>query len=218
MCGRFTLTSDIKELREHFSAINTITFDSSYNISPSREIPVVRQANGNNEIHLCQWGLVPYWSKAGSHYKTINARSETLADKASFREAYKKRRCLIPATGFYEWKPYSGGKQAYYFQLKNKLLFAFAGIWDLWQGKDESIESCAIITTRANTTVAPVHDRMPVILERESYSEWLKTGEVNLLVPFPGEMECHPVSHAVNNPRNDGRELIKPVESAVRFT
>ena len=211
MCGRFTLTTEIKELREHFAAVNNIDYLSGYNISPSREIPVIRLENEQNELALCQWGLIPHWSKQ-SGYKAINARAETLKEKPFFRDAFRKRRCLIPANGFYEWKKNNGDKQAWYFFLKDKPLFAFAGLWEFRQGQEGRVESCAIITTSANTTVQPVHDRMPVILGQENYTDWLKTGAENLLAPFPGEMACYPVGKGVNNPRNDGKELIEPIK------
>jgi len=210
MCGRFTLTSEIKELREHFSAVNNIEFQRSYNIAPSREIPVIKQENGDPHLSLCQWGLIPHWAKQ-SNYKAINARAETLKDKPYFREAFRKRRCLIPANGFYEWKKVNGEKQAYYFHLKNSPLFAFAGLWEYW-GKEQRIESCAIITTAANSVMQPVHERMPVILTRENYADWLETGTESLLIPFPGDMRCHIVGKAVNNPRNDNKELVEPID------
>ena len=210
MCGRFTLTSEIQQLREHFSASNTVNFHTSYNISPSSNIPIVRLDNGVYQLSLCHWGLVPHWSKQENKYKAINARAETLAEKPFFRDAFKQRRCLIPASGFYEWKRINGGKQAYYFHLQNKPLFAFAGLWEFWQGREKSLESCAIITTSANATVEPIHDRMPVILAPENYSEWLNNGTAGLLQPFTGEMVSHPVGGAVNNPRNDSSELIAP--------
>ena len=210
MCGRFTLTTEIQELREHFSAGNTVEFHSSYNISPASNIPIVRLDNGDFHLSLCHWGLVPHWAKAGNNYKAINARAETLAEKPYFRDAFKQRRCLIPATGFYEWKKINGVKQAYYFHVQNEPLFAFAGLWEFRRDREHNPDSCTIITTSANTTVQPVHDRMPVILGPENYTEWLQTGTAGLLTPYSGAMECHPVGAAVNNPRNDSRELIEP--------
>lgn len=209
MCGRFTLTSEIKEIRDYFAATNQVDFSASYNISPGRDIPIVRREDGSNELALCRWGLVPHWSKSDSKYQAINARAETLADKPFFRDPFKKRRCLIPANGFYEWQKKNGAKQAYYFHLQNAPLFAFAGLWDHWQGGQDELESCAIITTAANDVMRPVHDRMPVILTPESYVKWLEKGAANLLLPFAGELECNPVGQAVNNPQNDGAELIK---------
>lgn len=211
MCGRFTLTTEIQQLRDHFSAGNTVKFHPSFNISPASNIPIVRQEDGDCRLSLCHWGLIPNWSKPENKYKAINARAETLAEKPFFRDAFKQRRCLIPATGFYEWKKINGGKQAYYFYLKNNKLFAFAGLWESWRGPDQTIESCAIVTTAANITVQPVHDRMPVILEPQNYAEWLQNGTPELLHPFTGAIECHAVGSAVNNPRNDQKSLIDPV-------
>jgi putative SOS response-associated peptidase YedK len=210
MCGRFTLTSEIKELQDHFKARGPVKYHPSYNISPSHEIPVVRGGNSGREIVTCRWGLVPHWSKPDSTYKAINARAETLAKKPYFRDAYRKRRCLIPANGFYEWKQENHYKQPCYFRLKDENLMGFAGLWEYWEGMDNRFESCTIITTTANAIMKPVHDRMPVIISPKDYELWLGTGGESLLAPYPGTMYCHPVSTYVNNPKNDGKDLIEP--------
>lgn len=209
MCGRFTLTSDIKEMQQRFGASAKFDHHTSYNIAPSRDIPVVRESASGREIVPCRWGLVPHWSRPGSSYKAINARAETLAHKPFFRDAYRKRRCLIPANGFYEWKRENRLKQPYYFHLHDALI-AFAGLWEYWEGKDERLETCTIITTAANVIMQPVHDRMPVIISQDNYQDWLENGGEALLVPYGGEMSCHPVGTYVNNPKNDGKDLIEP--------
>ena len=211
MCGRFTLTSELKEIQEHFNAHNPVAYGASYNIPPSREIPAVRPSQTGRELFLCRWGLIPHWSKPENKYQAINARAETLASKPYFRDAYKKRRCLIPANGYYEWKKELQAKQAYYIHLPDNPLFAFAGLWENWQHQDRHIESCAIITTAANTRTQTIHDRMPVILDRRDYDEWLESGAEKLLIPYPGEMACYPVGKYVNNPRNDGADLLRPL-------
>lgn len=212
MCGRFTLTSEIKELQEHFAAGGQFSHHPSYNIAPSREVPTVRSAESGREIIPCHWGLIPHWSKSGSPFKAINARAETLATKPFFRDAFRKRRCLIPANGFFEWKKQNRHKQPYYFQLEDNKLMGFAGLWEYWEGEQKRIESCTIITTKANDVMKQVHDRMPVILDQNNYEEWLGTGDESLLVPYTGKMTCHPVATYVNNPKNEGRDLIEEVK------
>lgn len=211
MCGRFTLTSEIKELQDHFKSGGPVKFDTSYNVFPSRDIPVVREGNSGREIVPCRWGLLPHWSKPDSTYKAINARAETLTKKPFFRDAYRKRRCLIPANGFYEWKKMDRYKQPFYFRLRDQELMGFAGLWEYWEDPDNRFESCAIITTTANEIMKPVHDRMPVIITPNDYERWLDTGKESLLAPYPGEMSCHPVGTYVNNPKNDGKDLIEPL-------
>ena len=213
MCGRFTLTSEITELQDHFKAGGPVKFHSSYNVSPSHEIPVIRAGGSGREIVACRWGLVPHWSKPDSSYKAINARAETLAKKPLFRDAYRKRRCLIPVNGFYEWKKENRHKQPHYFRLSDDNLMGFAGLWEYWEGPHNRFESCTIITTTANEIMQPVHDRMPVIIAPDNYQEWLTTGNDSLLAPFAGKMTCYAVATYVNNPRNDGKDLIEPVHA-----
>ena len=212
MCGRFTLTSEIKELQDHFKARGPVKYHASYNIAPSLDIPVVREGNTGREIVPCHWGLVPHWSRPGSTYKAINARAETLAKKPFFRDAYRKRRCLIPANGFYEWKQENQHKQPYYFRLADADLMGFAGLWEYWEGQDDHFESCTIITTAANEIMQQVHDRMPVIITPEDYEAWLEKGTESLLKPYTCNMICHPVAMHVNNPKNDGKDLIEPIQ------
>ncbi len=224
MCGRFTLTTDPKKVSEAFNGIEVPSeIPPRYNIAPSQPIAVV--ANNNPQrLEFFRWGLIPSWAKDPKiGNRMINARAETLAEKPSFKTAYKRRRCLIPADGFYEWRrsPVGKTKIPMYIKLHNDELFAFAGLWELWQGPDGSdILSCTIITTSPNELVAEIHNRMPVILPPESYGPWLDPAEQRpeeldaLLKPFPAaQMMAHRVSTTVNNPRNDSPECITPVDS-----
>jgi putative SOS response-associated peptidase YedK len=184
-----------------------------YNIAPSQEILAVRDTDGDRELSFLAWGLIPSWSKEPKG--NINARAETLLEKPSFREAFKHRRCLIPADGFYEWKKEANGKQPYYFQLKDGGLFAFAGIWEEWRQGESEATTCAIITTQPNELLSPVHNRMPAILHERNYDEWLHgsaSEAQSLLVPYPvTEMQGYPVGRKVNAPVADSAELIKPM-------
>ena len=181
-----------------------------YNIAPHSQVLIVR-ANG---AALVRWGLIPRWIKEPSKtLKLHNARAETVALKPSFRDAYRKRRCLVPANGFFEWKAESGRKQPYYIYPPGKDLFAFAGLWEVWSGPQGQVESCTIITTDANARMRMVEDRMPAILAPEDYSSWLAGAErgQELLRPCPdSEIEIRKVSRAVNDARMDSAELIEP--------
>ncbi len=222
MCGRFVQKAKPEEIEKEFKIgkLNPKIFEPRYNIAPSRMIPAVLEKGGERIIEQLKWGLIPSWSKDDSFAaKLINARSETLAEKPSFKNAFKKQRCIIPASGFYEWdKKSKGAKQPYYFFLKDKEVFGFAGLWEEWTDKEsgEITQTCAIITTEANEVLEPIHDRMPVILKEENYSEWLDEREKDtnhlekFLVPFPAEkMDSYPVSRDVNSPGNNSAELIK---------
>ena len=221
MCGRFSSSSKPEQMKKEFKVAveDPAIFKPRYNIAPSQMIPVVLDRTGERIVAQLKWGLVPSWAKdalIGS--RMINARAETLMEKPSFREAYKSRRCIIPASGFYEWqRAEKGAKQPFYFYLTNKEVFGFAGLWEEWLDKKsgESLETCTIITTEANDVLKPVHDRMPVILKAADYDEWLDTKEANtdklqkLLAPYPpDEMSSHAVSRAVNSPTLDSPELI----------
>jgi putative SOS response-associated peptidase YedK len=187
-------------------------------------IDVVFAPESERILSQLKWGLVPSWSKEAPTSKgLINARAETITEKPSFREAFKSRRCIIPASGFYEWqKKETGAKQPFYFYLKEKDVFGFAGLWEEWLDKQtgELLETCTIVTTQANEVLKPVHDRMPVILKPESYDEWLdaKVKDTDslqkLLVPYSAkEMGLHAVGKSVNVPESDSAELIKPLNS-----
>ena len=223
MCGRFTLTTDPEQLQLTFPWVSNLQgIAPRYNIAPTQPVAVIPN-DGKDKLDFFTWGLVPSWAKdpqIGS--RMINARGETLAEKPSFRNAYRRRRCLILADGFYEWQkqPGSSAKTPVYIKLLDGSLFAFAGLWEIWQSPDGSeIRSCAIITTEPNELVKPIHDRMPVILSPQSYSAWLASAERNpeeiqpLLRPYPANlMTAFPVSRQVNSPANDSPDLIKPVK------
>jgi len=223
MCGRFTLTADPADLQEAFYWVNfgNASITPRYNIAPTQGVAVVPN-NGQNTLDFFTWGLVPSWAKDPSiGSRMINARSETLAEKPSFRTAYKRRRCLILADGFYEWtqNPGEKAKTPMLIRMKDGKPFAFAGLWEDWQSPDGSqILSTTIITTQPNRLLAPIHNRMPVILPAEAYPDWLAIGEVPasrldpLLQPYdPDLMEAFPVSRMVNSPKNDQPECIRPV-------
>jgi len=223
MCGRFTLTIDPEALQEAFPwAVIPNDWSPRYNIAPSQPVAVIPNS-GDNTLTLYKWGLIPSWSKDPSiGDRMINARSESLAEKPSFRNAFRRRRCLILADGFYEWKQNPGmkSKQPMYIRLKDNRPFAFAGLWELWSAPDGSeVRSCTIITTQPNALLEPIHNRMPVILAPEGYQLWLspedkQPAQLNgLLVPYPAdEMIAYPVSKMVNRTEYDAPELITPVD------
>jgi putative SOS response-associated peptidase YedK len=213
MCGRFRLSKTDKEVMKQFGVEIDPDYSPRYNISPSQQVRVMQHDEaGLMQMRIQRWGLIPGWAKdIKIGYKMINARSETILEKPSFRTAFKKRRCLIPADGFYEWKKDGTSKQPFHFGMKDDSIFAFAGIWELWKSPEGAlVESCAILTTTRNELVADVHDRMPVILSAAQYELWL-TAEAervaqlqDLLVPYPAnEMKRYPVGSAVNSPKLD---------------
>lgn len=230
MCGRFTLTVDPDELREALPGfVIPSGMTPRYNIAPSQPIAVIAN-NGKNQVDYFVWGLIPSWSKDPQiGNRLINARAETLTEKPSFRNAFKRRRCLILADGFYEWQAREEhgkvSKTPMYIRLKNGAPFAFAGLWEQWHSPDGSeILSCAIITTEPNEYMKAIHNRMPVILPRQSYAQWLETdtqdssGLQGLLTAYPSEqMVAFPVSRIVNDPATDSPECIRPQdESAIQ--
>lgn len=226
MCGRFSNNASPDWYQREFKIgkLNPAVFQPRYNIAPAQMIDVVREDEAERVVSQLKWGLVPAWAKeAEIGHRMINARAETITEKPSFREAFKKRRCIVPATGFYEWKKKgAGAKQPFYFYLRDKEPFGFAGLWEEWVDKQtgELLETCTIITTEANEVLKPVHDRMPVIVKPEDYDLWLdpqetKTDAVEkLLAPFRADkMTSHPVSTNVNYPDADSPDLIKPINS-----
>jgi putative SOS response-associated peptidase YedK len=226
MCGRFTNNAKPEQIKKEFKTDfnNSFLVEPKYNIAPSQSIDVVFEPEGERVITKLKWGLVPSWSKDATTAKgLINARAETLTEKPSFREAFKKRRCIIPTSGFYEWKrEEKGAKQPFYFYLNNRELFGFAGLWEEWLDKQtgELLETCTIITTAANAVLKPIHDRMPVILKTDDYDEWLnwQTKDIDklqsLLRPYPAaDISCHAVSRSVNTPDTNSPELILPLNS-----
>jgi putative SOS response-associated peptidase YedK len=216
MCGRFSLFSPAPVLAEAFDLAGLPELAPRYNIAPTQPVAAVRAGAAGRQLVRLRWGLVVPWAK-DTKVAPINARSETAADKPLFRAALRKRRCLVPASGFYEWLALAGGKrkQPYCFRPGDARPWAFAGLWERWQGPGGPVEGCAILTTEANELVRPVHDRMPVILPRQHWAAWLdptlqEAGElVPLLRPFPSDaIRAYPVGLAVNNPRNDGPECL----------
>ena len=221
MCGRFTLrTRDRIRLKGFRNS--DLPFEARYNIAPSQSVVAVGDFGSGLEIADLTWGLIPSWSAEAKAF--INARAETLADKPSFSDSFRTRRCLIPADGFFEWERAGRSKRPFYFQLNDESQFAFAGIWDQWTKGELSIASCAIITTAANDLVGALHDRMPAIIQPESYDLWLNANTdpvalKKMLSPFPAsKMKIHPVGSAVNNPENDNEELIERVDYEVGTT
>jgi putative SOS response-associated peptidase YedK len=231
MCGRFLNNVPADEIARLFGTRNAVpNYPARYNLAPTEPVLAVRYNAERRERSLdaLRWGLVPHWAKDLSiGAKLINARGESLAEKASFRDAFAKRRCLIPAAGFYEWQKSGGTKTPYAVLPRGAPLFAFAGLWENWRAPDsgEWVRSCTIVTTSANATLAPIHERMPVILEQDSWPQWL--GETpaspselsGLLKPLAAEhVRLFPVSTRVNSVRNDDAGLIEPVmaEGGVR--
>ena len=224
MCGRFTLQISPELLAEIFGLAKIPVCPARFNIAPTQQVPVIRQtADGTNHLDFLHWGLIPSWAKdklIGNHM--INARCETVAEKPAFRHAIRHRRCLIPSSGFFEWR--HEGKKAFplYIRLKNGSPMVFAGIWDHWKSPEgEKIESCSILTTTSNKLIEPLHERMPVILHPQEYDLWLDrdmTDPENLkpfYQPYPADlMEMWPVSPLMNSARNDSPDFIKPVFSA----
>lgn len=239
MCGRFTLWLQFGDLVKAFPGLSfpePVTPDANaftprYNIAPTQQVAVVPNTE-ERQVELFKWGLVPFWAKDSSiGNRMINARGETAAEKPAFRAAYRRRRCLILADGFYEWRKDPAGtehrgqgtKTPMYIHMVSGEPFAFAGLWEIWgpeagepsDNENSPLLTCTIITTRHNALVAPIHNRMPVILPREAYDRWLDPGEVasgeldDLLVPYPAEaMTAYPVSRYVNSPANDSPACI----------
>lgn len=221
MCGRYYL-ADARNMKERFNVKDVAEWlTSRYNIAPTQEVPAVIEDEGRRLVRF-KWGLKPYWARdraLGSGL--INARAETVDVKPSFKESFKRRRCLLPASGFFEWKKAGKKKVPFRIGLSNWELFAFAGLWSSWKTPEgETAATCAIITTPANALVARIHHRMPVILPREAEGLWLDphTPDTDLLKellkPYPeGQMAMHRVSTLVNSPGNDNPRLLEPVEN-----
>jgi|SRR5579859_6440369 len=219
MCGRFRLTSRDEEIAEYFDIVGDVEWSPRYNIAPAQQIAIIRQERngdqGQRTFRLMRWGLIPYWAKDPLGFKTINAMSETADIKPAFREAMKWRRCLIPADGFYEWQKIGRKeRQPYNIGMADDSIFAMAGLWDRWKDQDgKGIETCTILTTRANPLLAEVHDRMPVIIRKDDYDLWLDKGITDparvkeCLTSFDARlMKKYPVSTRVNNVENEGPE------------
>lgn len=222
MCGRYSQTQNAETIAQAFQLIALPEIQPRYNIAPTQPVSAIGISSGNRQHRLLHWGLIPSWAKdpaIGS--RMINARSETVSEKPSFRAAFKRRRCLIVADGFYEWQRQSNGqtKQPYYFYLKDHAPFGFAGLWEHWSGPDGSeIQSCTILTTAPNSLLEPVHNRMPVILDAVDHEAWLdpdysdREHLQSMLHPFESTaMEGYAIATVVNNPANDQPECLEPV-------
>ncbi len=226
MCGRYTLTSAPEAIRALFRYDEQPNFPARYNIAPTQPIPIVRLVDGKRQFALVRWGLLPSWVKDPKAFSLlINARGETAADKPAFRAAMKRRRCLIPANGFYEWKALGARKQPFYIHAQSGEPLAFAGLWETWTGPNgEEVDTAAIVTTDANATLSDIHNRMPVIVPPDAFDQWLGAGVLAsgadakhdlenaeaLIKPAPDDLlEAYPVSTQVNRVANDNPKLLE---------
>ena len=222
MCGRYLLTTPVDALSQLFRFMERPNLGPRYNIAPTQDVPIVRLTRDGErrELILVRWGLVPYWAddpKIGN--RLINARAETIERAPAFREAYRRRRCLVPADGFFEWRKQGKTRQPLLVRRQDRAPFAFAGLWERWRQPDGQIlRSCTIVTCPPNALVAPVHDRMPVILDEGDHDRWLdpEAGGAELLRPCPAEwLEAVEVSPRVNSPANDDPDCLAPPAPAV---
>lgn len=223
MCGRFTMRSSPQRVAEVFGLADLPLFEPRYNVAPTQQVPAVRVREDARELAFLRWGLIPSWAddpKIGN--RMINARSDTVAEKPSYRKAFAKRRCLIVADGFYEWRKTDGAKQPYFIRLRNDSPFGQAGLWERWTRGEETIESCTILTTEANAAMSGLHDRMPVILSPRDYDLWLDPAVheaerlAPLLRPYAGDdLIASPVSTRVNSPTHEGPQCLAPGGDAV---
>jgi putative SOS response-associated peptidase YedK len=223
MCGRYLITSAPESFRRLFGYREQPNFPPRYNVAPTQPVPIVRLAEDERQFALVRWGLIPAWVKDPRRFSLlINARCEAVTDKPAFRNAMRRRRCLFPADGFYEWKVEQGKRRPYCVRPKGGEPIAFAGLWESWTGPNgEEMETAAIVTTAANRELAHLHDRMPVILPPEAFDLWLDCRRVDaltaaaMLVPArPGLLEAYEISPAINHAANEGPELIAPVSAS----
>lgn len=223
MCARYSLIATAEELVEWFKLRKTLELVPRYNIAPTQAVAVVRQdpASGERTFALMHWGLIPHWAKDSSiAHRMINARSETAAEKPSFRNALRRRRCILPCSGYYEWKKLEKRKQPYWIHMKEAPLFALAGLWEIWDSPEGgTIESCTVLTQDANEATREIHDRMPVILLPEEYDAWLDPDQqdgptaLKRLSPLANDLlEATPVSSYVGNSRHEGPQCLDPPE------
>ena len=228
MCGRFTLRAPASLIAEQFGLFELPIVLPRFNIAPSQPVPAIRlrpvAPQPRRELVALQWGLVPSWAKDPSiGNRLINARSETVAEKPAYRTALARRRCLVPADGFYEWQKSGSRKQPYLIQLADQRPFAIAGLWEHWERPDHSVlETCTLLTTEANDLMWPIHDRMPVILPPDAYARWLdpalgSADVLPLLRPFPSEaLRAVPVSSYVNSPTHEDPRCAEPLDGGQR--
>jgi putative SOS response-associated peptidase YedK len=221
VCGRFAFYSPREAVARLFGVADPPDSEPRYNIAPTQFVATVREAGGPRAVAMLHWGLVPFWAKERAiGARMINARAETLGEKPSFRHAFQRRRCLVPADGYFEWQRAGAVKQPYFIAFEDGQPFGMAGLWERWRdpATDETLESCCIVTTSPSAAVAHVHDRMPVIVPPARYAEWLDAGNTvtarlaDLLVPseLPG-LAARPMSRRVNDARNQGAALVEPV-------
>ncbi|HSJ55309.1 MAG TPA: SOS response-associated peptidase [Anaerolineae bacterium] len=222
MCGRFTLTDPDADLAEQFNLPEVPDVQPRYNIAPTQPVAAVRlnTRNGQREMVMLRWGLIPSWAQDPEiGARMINARAETAAEKPAFRAAFRRRRCLVVADGFYEWQKQDGVKQPMYIHLRDHKPFGFAGLWEFWKDAEgKAIETCTLLTTEPNDLIRTFHNRMPVILPPEYYESWLNP-EIEdpdvlqpMLTAYPAEeMEAYPISRWVNNPDNEGPRCVEPL-------
>ena len=220
MCGRFTLQTPESQIRKafHLPIGEQLGLTPRYNISPSQDIPIIRNTDNGHELSMARWGLVPHWSKEPkTKYSTINARIETVAEKPTYRTPFRSKRCLIPADGFYEWKEISGHKIPHFIHIRKGGVFAFAGIWDRWEGDGKTLDSCSIIVMPANEVIKPIHERMPAIIAPAHYDLWLDTRVtekdeiMGCLNSAPSSsLKFYPISPWVNSPEHDDERCIQP--------
>ncbi|MGQ0429769.1 MAG: SOS response-associated peptidase [Gammaproteobacteria bacterium] len=219
MCGRYAFFSPAEAVRRTFALDAVPALEPRYNIAPTQDVPAVRAGQeGRREFAMLHWGLVPKWAKEKAiGNRMINARAESLAEKPSFRDAFRKRRCLVVADGWYEWQVAPGGKQPWFIRMKDARPFAFAGLWERWKDPADGslLESCTIVTTDASASVRKIHDRMPAVLPETEWDRWLDTAYSDteqlsgLLKPYdPKALVAWPVSRMVNAPKNQGAKLI----------
>jgi putative SOS response-associated peptidase YedK len=224
VCGRFGLFVTPEVLEEYFSLTDftaALGPPARYNLTPGQAVAVVREHDGKRRLDALQWGLIPFWAKDPTiGRRLINARLDSVAAKPAFREAWARRRCLIPASGFYEWsEPIGGRKRPHFIRPGDEPLLALAGLWERWRTPSgDKLETCVIVTTDANAQLAKVHDRMPLLIPRHAQALWLdpqsSVAEVAQLAGQAPALEVHPVSFAVNDPRQDDETLIAPIEAA----
>ncbi len=227
MCGRFVRSSPLEVIRDEFGVLESTAVDVSprYNVCPGETVLAVVGGPAGRSFAMFRWGFVPAFARdASSGPRAINARAETVAESPAFRGALRERRCLVVSDGFYEWRTVGRSKHPYFVRLRSRRPMGLAGVWDRWvSGEGVALSTCAIVTCAANEVVAPIHDRMPVIIPPAARDRWLDGGLTDraalrgLLVPYPGEdMEAYAVSRTVNAPRSDSPECIRPLDAPVR--